>query len=188
MNQIADGSTPSDYPGVNDNPTWRCEELDESQIQALQKQAAFRNSSTKFSVRSKTSTQEAKPRIICSVCGGNHQDIKECPNNSFALEDSSYQSSEAAKNLTCHWLCFRKYTCGGKGHLARHHKAELQRSGKFVPGYQRTTFKFTSSSKGKGKRFKGRFPKGKGKGIRAIVDGNDVYLVEEEDENIEEGH
>ena len=59
----------------------------------------------------------------------------------------------------------------------------MQRSGKFVPGYKRTTFKFTSSSKGKGKRFKGRFPKGKGKGIRAIIDGDDVYLVEDEDEH-----
>lgn len=51
MNQIEDGTAPSDYPGVNDNPTWHCQELDESQIQALQKQAAFRSSSTKFSVR-----------------------------------------------------------------------------------------------------------------------------------------
>jgi len=67
-------------------------------------------------------------------------------------------------------MCYRKHKCGGKGYLVRHHSVELQGQEKYVPRHETKFLEMTSFE-------------GKGKEIRATVDGDQVQIIEDEDEN-----
>ena len=59
----------------------------------------------------------------CPTCKGRHGDVRVCPSTTFARSDSKFQPNPA---LQCRWRCFMRYRCNGRGHLARHHMAQVK--------------------------------------------------------------
>ena len=92
-----------------------------------------------------------------------------------AAKDAEFHKNPENKKKFCHWMCNKKFRCNGEGHLARHHRQELEAAGVKVP------------SKGAGKggsRSLGRYrnprssPQTRGykRAIRALVDNELKYV------------
>ena len=54
----------------------------------------------------------------CETCLGTHPDVNECP-DSLAKQDFRYASNA---DVRCSWKCGGRLQCGGKSHLAKHHR------------------------------------------------------------------
>ena len=164
------GTTPLDYPHYGDN--------EQNLVAALQRQSAYRHASSgggKFQSRPVPYGQgRGQP---CPHCKGHHSDLPNgaCPTKGAAAKDAEFQQNPDGKLKLCHWMCDRKNRCNGQGHLARHHRAELEANG----------IRVTPAGKGGGKGGKGgralgrtRNPgssirtRGHQRAIRAMIDGD----------------
>ena len=146
---------------------------EQARVMALQRQSAQRHVSGKGGFQARGRPVSQAQGTPCPHCKGTHPDIPngKCPTVGSASQDTEFKSNPENKKKFCHWMCNRKFRCNGEGHLARHHRQELEAAG------VRIAPRDAGGPKGGGKSF-GRFrnsksgPQTRGykRSIRAVVD------------------
>ena len=151
-------------------------------VMALQRQSAGMRASTKFGFQSRGRAEMQAQGKPCLHCKGTHPDIPggKCPTVGAANRDSDFAKSAENRKKTCHWMCNRKFRCNGEGHLAKHHRQELEAAGITIQPRQ------TNSSYRQGQgRALGRFrnnrstPQSRGfrRRIQAMVNDSLRYVI-----------
>ena len=145
-------------------------------IAAFQRSTANRSAGTRFGARpiSKSLVELQGPK--CPSCQGHHPDLNKggkCPNYR-ADQDADYKSNKDLQSKRCHWRVFRKFPCGGVGHLAKHHRLELESTGQKISPAGGGRGGFRPKGRGKGKRINGilRDIPGFGYAVEPIPEGD----------------
>ena len=115
-----------DHPGMYpDDP-----DNQQAMIMALQRQSAHRHVSGRGGFQRRGQPVSQGQGTPCHHCKGTHPDIPngKCPTIGAAAKDEDFSKDPMSKQKACHWLCNKKFRCNGMGHLARHHRAELELS------------------------------------------------------------
>jgi hypothetical protein len=95
-------------------------------------QASYGQRQPKGGGKSRSQPVPAPPGTpVCLTCGGKHSDLRTCPKGLASQEAGFVPSADSV----CRWKVNGQWSCDGKYHFARHHRAQFvyENPGKSTP-------------------------------------------------------